>query len=352
MTDDELMFFDRDAHAKRLAYATQEALSVVYDVVFSTSGQHCVAATSLGELHWFDLEPLMRESYWQTNGDRRVTATRRFAHDANGARRVFCVAFLGSSDDVVVSGGDDGVVRAWSLMQDTSTNARFELRVPATTSLAATPEVNSLAVRADEHVFAGTGNGNVFQWDAQTQQVVRSYVGHSAYVHAVALAPSTGLLFSGADDGTVRMWDPRSGGSVASLALPRAAGTDARAVRAVAVSADGHWLAAGGDANAAGLWHTPSQQLVSVLPHAAAVGALCFVPGGLVSGDIGGSTLTHWNVDGSFRMRVATHATAVYTIAHNAPTQYQMLACAGMSTNVDVFFGNFAKRAFALSVVQ
>jgi WD40 repeat protein len=342
MAEDESLLFDRTAHATQLAQATQEALSVVFDVAFDASGQHCVAATSLGELHWFDLEPLMRESYWQAHGDRRVTATHRFAHARR--RRAFCLAFLDA--DVLLSGGDDGAVRAWAVKNDT-TSPRFELAHAA--------EVNALAVdERTAHVFTGAGDGIVHEWDAHSQQLVRSFVGHTGYVHSLALAPATGLLFSGAEDGTVRFWDRRAPGDAASvstsLTLPRSAGSDARPIRAVAVSADGHWLAAGGGANAAGLWHTPSQQLVSVLPHAAAVGALRFVPGGLVSGDIGGAALTHWNVDGSFRMRVATHATAVYTIAHNPPTQYQMLACAGMSTNIDIFFGNFAKRAFSLSV--
>jgi WD40 repeat protein len=352
--DSSSLVFDRAAHATQLAKATQESLSVVYDVAFSSNGQHCVASTSQGELHWFDLDPLMRESYWDSRVDHCVKATRRI--DFFNKKRIFSVKFF-NGDDAILSGGDDGAVRAWSVKNsndsdgDSNGKMKFEILVPARQFGGLLPEINALVVDRGR-IFGAAGNGIVYEWDAESQQLIQSFNGHQGQcVHALALAPPTGALFSAAEDGNVRMWDSRSGADVTTLTLPRATGSIARAMRAVAVSADGHWLAAGGGANAAGLWHTPSQQLVSVLPHAAAVGALRFVPGGLVSGDVGGSALTHWNVDGSFRMRVATHATAVYAIAHNTPTQYEMLACAGMSTSIDVFFGNFAKRAFSLSVV-
>jgi WD40 repeat protein len=35
---------------------------------------------------------------------------------------------------------------------------------------------------------------------------VRSFVGHSDYVHCVALSASNGQLVSGSEDGTVKFW--------------------------------------------------------------------------------------------------------------------------------------------------
>jgi WD40 repeat protein len=373
-SDSSRFLFDQDAHSRALTHATQRALSTVFSVAFDRTGRFCVAATSLGSVHVFDLQPLMHESFWhKPRRSSDVAPSHSFV--AHRDARIFAAAF--ASADVLLTAGDDGCLRAWSVAQlDSAASPAllFRLSVPAR-QFGSVAELNGVAVdAATRHAFGAAGDSLLYAWDLETQQCVRTFAGHTDYLHAVTLMPS-GAPVTGAEDGTVRIWDCRAPDATTTLALPRSEATRHRAayISSVAVSGDGQWLAAGGGANAAGLWHAPSQQLVTVLPHAAAVGALRFVQpgdvgvaskaagsdanslgnvasgsGGLVSGDIGSGTLCHWQLDGTLRMRVATHASAVYSVVLNQPAQYRMLACAGLGPKIDLFFGNLAKRAFAL----
>jgi WD40 repeat protein len=46
---------------------------------------------------------------------------------------------------------------------------------------------------------------------------VRRLTGHTGAVGAMAFAPDGTMLATGADDGTVRLWDPRTGKELAKL---------------------------------------------------------------------------------------------------------------------------------------
>ena len=61
----------------------------------------------------------------------------------------------------------------------------------------------------DQRVVTGTSEGNVLVWDVEAGQVVERLVGHSGEVACLALYGDDGLL-TGADDGSVKEWCPKS----------------------------------------------------------------------------------------------------------------------------------------------
>ncbi len=57
----------------------------------------------------------------------------------------------------------------------------------------------------------GGGDGTVRIWDTRTGQQQHQLTGHTDWVRSVAYAPDGGTLATAGRDGTVRIWDTRTG---------------------------------------------------------------------------------------------------------------------------------------------
>lgn len=81
--------------------------------------------------------------------------------------------------------------------------------------------------------------------DTRTGDSLRSFRGHRDDVNEVAFSPDGSMLATTGDDGTLRLWDPRSGEALLTVREPGVQGP-VRDVRVVgpAFSPDGRWVAA------------------------------------------------------------------------------------------------------------
>ena len=96
----------------------------------------------------------------------------------------------------------------------------------------------SIAYRPDgERLAGGSDENNIFIWDGDSRQLLRTLRGHTDYVNSVAWSPDGQVLASGSDDGTVRLWNPNHG---VNFAILRGHTGD---VNGVAFSPDGRMLA-------------------------------------------------------------------------------------------------------------
>ena len=138
---------------------------------------------------------------------------------------------------------------------------------------------------------SGGDDGTVRIWDARTGQQQYELTGHTGPVSSVAYAPDGATLASGGDDGTVRIWDATTGQQQYELT------GHTGPVNSVAYAPDGATLASGGNDGTVRIWDatTGQQQLAS---RHLLVLSVAYAPDG--------ATLASGSADGTVRIWDAT----------------------------------------------
>jgi WD40 repeat protein len=165
----------------------------------------------------------------------------------------------------LVTGGDDGVVRAWDAA---SGEPRLALR--GHTSI-----VNAVDWSANGRWLASGGSDNVTRlWDAASGELVQELESEGGRVNAVAFAPAGGQLAAGGFFRIVQIWE-------AGIDQPPILLYPEVEITALAWSPGGTLLAVGGSDGTVHIYDTISQQETLVLAevHNAAISGLAWEPG-------------------------------------------------------------------------
>ncbi len=137
------------------------------------------------------------------------------------------------------------------------------------------PTIECMAVTGKARkVVAGTGDGSVIVWDAQTGQRVRTDQASESHVAALAFSPDGRRLVTGADDCTTIIWDTETGGELRRLQRRRAG------VFGVALNSDGSRLVVAGADGALHLWDATTGRHAWVNAPAEALGSVVMSPDG------------------------------------------------------------------------
>lgn len=307
--------------------------NIVFDQAFSPSGKQLVTGDSFGQLAVFSLSSALSVSS-AASGKLPV----KLLKGHSGA--IYCLEGAGK---LLASGGADQIsVWKWEELVKGSKSVRPVSSLQPPSWRFGVPETNALAFDKQTHtLYSGCGDSNIYAWDLETGQLKATYSGHSDYVHCLCLHGSG--LVSGAEDGSVRIWDTASPTSQHTLRPSESGGW----VGCVAV--DGDWLVCGGSM-APCVYHLSSLSATVRLPSpdGVATQAAIFAKDRVITAG-SESFIRHWSINGDSLASVPSGHQHAFSLAYNTHThshQYQVLTATGDSGDVDVFT-NFGYKAFS-----
>jgi WD40 repeat protein len=171
-----------------------------------------------------------------------------------------------------------------------------------------TARAYSVAFSRDGKILASASwDGTIKLWDTKSGREFRTLAGHGWGVYKVVFSPDGKQLASASRDGTVKIWNAATGTTTRTLLA------DSLAVKSVAWSPDGRLLASSGNDGVVKLWDAASGQELRGLKHAWRDGRVGLVSCVLFSPD--GKTLGARNWDGTVSLWEVSTGRESYILA-------------------------------------
>ncbi|XP_030826692.1 THO complex subunit 6 homolog isoform X1 [Camarhynchus parvulus] len=305
-------------------------------------GRFLAAANDFGEIAIFGLSAALSAEAKEENR-RPLNVLRAGGHSGP-------VYSLASTERLLLS-GSDGEIRGWGWAELGRKGCRelWTRRPPCRSSLEV-PEINGLEVNQRDHwVALAGGDGAVRVLDLESGAFTHELRGHQDLVHVVALREQLPQVLSGGEDGTVRLWDLRTGSQVQLIEVHKYQECSrpqlGKWIRCLATESD--WMVCGGGP-ALTLWHLRSGTPTTVFPLPHPQHHALFHQDMVLSGGVG-PALHLLQLSGDVRGRVPVSPPALRSLClHPRSPEHQVLTVAGNSPKIDVFT-NLGYRAFSLS---
>jgi len=355
----------------------------VFGSGFTPDGRYLACSDNFGQVGIWNMEYyLFQNSNWVHDNETKTEALETISTNSNlgaGVEKDFLlkahktpIYSIAVTENFLITGADEeikGWKTPWMNQGSTSSNAKsdvdgggnavgkclFELKTPQLEglrgSLSPWAETNGIAVDEvtnTKYVFSAAGDGNAYCWDLETQKVLTTFSGHSDYLHCISLICQNGLIATGSEDGTCKLWDRRAKQNcVATLELDESPGRE-KVVTCTAADSEGNWLSFGGqDSKGFGRFrviHVASRSLIQTSQterHMSCVQTLDYSEGsgGETNLVCGGDSfdIEHWDKIGKKRIaKIRSSSPSNFTLCHSPKEKTNVMVAGGTSPFIDV----------------
>ena len=198
---------------RQQSVATTGGQEIVYTIAVSPNGDYLIAGTSHGKLHTWRLLPPPDASDPLSFAPPKLCGSVQ----AHGCA-IYSLAFAPSEGGHLVLSGSDEEIRGWrlkDLLAEGTPTAMLQLQNPRGElrrgGLGPLSETSALALDPSSGVlYSAAGDGNAYAWDLTAQKCAGRFSGHSDLLHCLSVRSKQQQLLSGSEDGTLRLWDVRT----------------------------------------------------------------------------------------------------------------------------------------------
>ncbi|CAH9066059.1 unnamed protein product [Cuscuta europaea] len=256
----------------RTAFGPNSSCKSTPDHLFAATSDGSIASYSISSLLCLNRENFesgrllapLAEPNWRVQG-----------HDGPAYDITF---YSNNEDSILLSCGDDGRIRGWKWNEMSESNKStqgvnskpvIDLINPQHKgpwgSLSPIPENNAIAVNPQNgSVFAAAGDSCAYCWDLERSVIKMVFKGHSDYLHCITARNSHDQVLTGSEDGTVRIWDCKSGKCVQIIEQEKDKANKETFpyISCIALDASESWLAFGSGPSLS-LWNLPACHCIS-----------------------------------------------------------------------------------------
>jgi WD40 repeat protein len=199
------------------------------------------------------------------------------------------------------SSGLDKQILAWDL----ASGQKLPFQIHAESAV-----TSLLLAKQENHILAGTGDGQIKIWDSRSGNFLTSWFAHEGGVHS--LAATDQLLASAGEDGIARLWDGLNGSGIRQFV-----GHAGRVTR-VAINPTGEKVVTAGIDRTVRIWEAATGNLLyTLVGHERAVNCMILTPDGrsIITGS-DDKTIKIWQLsNGRLINNLCGHSTPVLSIA-------------------------------------